>query len=243
MRWKMVIAYDGTDYLGWQSQAGGRTVQDALEAQLKKVFKHEIRLHGASRTDSGVHARAQVAHFDAEWAHGAIKLKRALESGLGERIQIVRLAKTSDDFHARFSAKGKRYRYTIILGSASPFDARWAWSVDYAIDKKLLNAALAKFVGRHNFSAFAGGLKKGEDPIKAVTKARAKWVGKNKIVIDVEGSGFLYKMVRSMVGAAVEVGRGRIALSRIRELLKKPQRTHEVVTAPAQGLCLEKVFY
>jgi tRNA pseudouridine38-40 synthase len=239
----MVVAYDGTNYLGWQSQKNGGAVQDAIEAQLKKVFKESIRLHGASRTDSGVHARAQVAHFDADWAHGADKLRRALNSGVGEGLSITRISKVPDSFHARFSTKGKCYRYTILLREPTPFEARWVWGVDYELDRKKLGLALKMFEGRHDFRSFAGGVNKEETTQKTIYKCRAIWRGDKKIVIEVEGSGFLYKMVRSMVGAAVEVARGKMELARIGELLKTPERTHEVVTAPAKGLCLEKVFY
>lgn len=243
MRWKMIVAYDGTDHFGWQSQQGGRAVQDVIEEKLKRVFKQPVRMHGASRTDSGVHAKGQVAHFDAEWTHGADKLKRAIESGLPDAVQIVKLQKVSDKFHARFGAKGKRYRYTIILGPANPFEVRWAWSFHWAIDKKKLKRALNDFVGVHNFTAIAANVEEKENPIKTITKCDVVWKTKKKAVIEVVGSGFMYKMVRSMVGAAVAVARGKLAPEKIKEMLKTKKRTHEVVTAPPQGLCLEKVFY
>jgi tRNA pseudouridine38-40 synthase len=243
MRWKLWLAYDGTNYLGWQSQKAGGTVQDALEAQLEKIFKRLVRLNGASRTDSGVHARAQVAHFDADWIHGADKLKRALNSGLGEGIAVMKVSRCRDDFHARFSARGKRYRYTILLREPTPFEVRWAWGVDYEINRTNLVRALKSFEGKHDFRAFAGAVNPQEMTVKTIYRCRAIWHGTKKLVIEVEGSGFLYKMVRSIVGAAVDVARGKMALARVRELLENPQRTHEVVTAPARGLCLERVFY
>lgn len=242
MRFQMTIAYDGTDFLGWQSQPGGQTVQDVIEAALQKVFKRHIRIHGASRTDSGVHAWGQVCHFDANWKHTSAKLRLALQALLPETVFIRSLSTTSDRFHARFGAQGKRYIYKIKLTPAHPFEVRNLWEFDYPIDFKILKKALGQFVGKHNFTSFAGNVKDEETPVKTISKITAVKRGVY-ITVTLIGSGFLYKMVRSLVGTAMEVARGKLASTRIKALLNTPKRTHEVVTAPAKGLILDKVFY
>jgi len=242
MRFKLLIAYDGTDFLGFQSQSGGQTVQDAIEASLLSVFKKPIRLHGASRTDSGVHALGQAAHFDAEWTHGCEKLLLALQTGLPKSIVIRELIPVNENFHARFSAKGKRYTYTLKLGKALPFETRYLWEYPYKINFLLLKKALKAFVGSHNFSAFAGAVNKEETPIKTLKKCTASKKG-DVIVITLVGSGFLYKMARSIVGFALEIARGKADCKKIAHYLKNPHRNPEIVTAPALGLRLEEVFY
>jgi tRNA pseudouridine38-40 synthase len=242
----MTIAYDGTDFEGWQSQMSRKAIQDVIEESLRKVFKEKIRLHGASRTDSGVHAWGQSAHFDAEWKYGVDKLLLALQSTLPPTIVIRSLRRVRDNFHARFDAKGKKYTYTIKTTAASPFESRWMWSlkqsVGLSIDFELLKQALHLFEGHHDFSSFSGKVNEEETPTKTLWEVSAKKRG-SKIVITLIGSGFLYKMARSIVGAAIDVARKKIPLKRVEALLKKPERTHEIVTAPAKGLRLEKVFY
>lgn len=242
MRFKMVIAYDGTDFLGWQSQPGGQTVQDTLEAALARIFKKPVRIHGASRTDSGVHAWGQVCHFDATWGYTPGQLRKALQTQLPTTVFIRSLSKVSDKFHARFDAQGKHYSYQLKLTAAHPFEIRQLWEVDYPIDFQLFKKTLKACEGRHNFASFAGNVKDEETPVKHLKRATATKKGAY-VTVTLVGSGFLYKMARSLVGTAVEVARGKLPLKRIKELLKTPRRTHEVVTAPAQGLRLERVFY
>lgn len=241
-RYKLLIAYDGTGFLGWQSQKGGGTVQDVIETALAKVFKRVVRLHGASRTDSGVHALGQVGHFDAFWSHATGKLKEAINSLLPESVRVRQVQRVDKKFHARFSAKGKRYAYQIKLGELTPFECRWVWGYKYPIDKRLLKSALAIFVGRHNFSAFAGTVNVEETPQKTLKSIKCSFKG-NSVIVTLVGSGFLYKMARSIVGTSLEVARGKMSLGRVRELLKTCKRTHEVITAPSKGLRLEKVIY
>ncbi len=242
MRFKMIIAYDGTDFQGWQSQPNGKAVQDAIEESLRKVFKEPIRLHGASRTDSGVHAQGQVGHFDAQWKYSCKKLQNALQTHLPKTILICSLSKASKDFHARFCAQAKRYIYKIKCAPATPFENRYFWSIRHPIDIKLLKDSLKSFEGRHDFSALAGNVLKEETQQKTLFKCSASIRQKN-ITIVLIGSGFLYKMARSIVGTAIEVARGKLPLMRLKQIFKSKKRTHEIVTAPACGLYLEKVFY
>ena len=141
-RWKCVIAYDGGSFNGWQSQEGGNTIQDLVEKQLKQIFGRQIRIEGSGRTDSGVHARAQVFHFDAAWAHGGEKLRLAVQTGLPRSIQLKTVRRARPDFHARFDAKGKIYRYHLDLGEADPFTRNFCWALNRELDWPAVQAAL-----------------------------------------------------------------------------------------------------
>src|SRR5688500_2345539 len=147
-RWKCVCAYDGTSFAGWQSQAGGTAIQDVIEARLGQIFKGPLRIHGSGRTDAGVHAHGQVFHFDASWSHGPQKLLLAIRAGLPPTIQIKSLVVASADFHARFSAKGKRYDYHIHLGDADPFTRLYCWAVFKPLEDSAMQAAAAILRGR-----------------------------------------------------------------------------------------------
>lgn len=242
MRFKMTLSYDGSNYNGYQSQKDSSGVQDTVEKALAKIFKRAVRIHGASRTDSGVHALGQVAHFDVSWTHSTTKLQSAINSLLPEDVQIARIQKVDNDFHARFSTKGKRYVYTLKLGRTNPFDRNSCWGLTFPIKIALLRKAMKAYEGSHNFTAFAGKVKKQENPVKRIDKISVSSAGEF-VKITIEGSGFLYKMVRTMVGFGVEVAREKANLSQIAHYLQNPKRTHEIVTAPAKGLRLEKVFY
>jgi len=243
MRWRCTCAYDGTDFLGWQSQKGGGTVQDYLEKRLAHIFQKPVRVHGSGRTDSGVHARAQVFHFDADWAHPVEHLRRALRSGLPRGLAVTSVKKAAPDFHARFSARGKRYRYKLHLGHAGPFEARWCWSFgERELDVALMREAAKKLLGKHDFSGFSGQYKEGENPVKDLRRLVIVKKGR-RVEFVVEASGFLYKMARGLVGALVAVGQGKLSVEDMERILKSKTRTHEIATAPAIGLCLEKVFY
>lgn len=245
MRWKCRVAYDGTDFFGWQSQAGGNTVQDIIEERLMKVFGREVRIHGSGRTDSGVHARGQVFHFDAEWTHGAENLHKALISSLPEGISIASTLRAADDFHARFSAKGKRYSYTFYEGWASPFETRFMLSLkNLSLDIDKMQEAANSLLGKHDFTAFGAenGNRSKENPVKDLRKLEIIRRG-SKVRITTEASGYLYKMVRSLSGALMHVGTGKLQPGDLKIILLSKKRTHIVQTAPAKGLVMEKVFY
>jgi tRNA pseudouridine38-40 synthase len=242
-RWRCTCAYDGTDFLGWQSQRGGRTVQDFLEKRLAQIFQKPIRVHGSGRTDSGVHARAQVFHFEADWAHPVAHLQRALRSGLPAGLVVSSVRHAAPKFHARYSAKGKRYRYRLYAGYAGPFESRWCWSFgDRPLDIAQMRVAAKKLLGSHDFSAFSGQYEETENPVKHLRKLNIIKNGR-RVEFVVEASGFLYKMARGLVGALVSVGLGKLTPADIERLLHSQKRTQEIVTAPAVGLSLEKVFY
>ena len=245
MRWKCTCAYDGTDFDGWQRQPGGGAVQNHIESALTQVLDMPLQLHGSGRTDAGVHARGQCFHFDAEWWHEPEKLVRALHSILPTSIRIKSVKSVSDDFHARFSVSGKRYLYNYYLGRAEPTDDRYVWACrDLPLDLKEMQAAADRLLGTHDFSAYGAthGKENDPNPVKTVTRLELKQRGKF-IRLYAEGSGFLYRMVRSIAGALYAVGRGRLTPEDIAEILESKQRTHRIVTAPAKGLFLDKVFY
>lgn len=245
MRWKCTVAYDGTDFLGWQTQPGGDTVQALIEQRVAALFGQPVTIFGAGRTDAGVHARGQVFHFDADWQHGPEKLLRAMRPGLPETIQVYAAAPVADDFHARFSATRKVYSYQFMEGRASPFDYRYCWSLEsYRLDIDAMTRAAAFLLGTHDFAAFAANPAEDRlgDTIRTLYELGIARAGP-RVSLRVVGNGFLYKMVRSLAGCLFDVGRGALSPDAIPSILAARKRTHIVRSAPAQGLCLDSVAY
>ncbi|MDR2674167.1 MAG: tRNA pseudouridine(38-40) synthase TruA [Opitutaceae bacterium] len=242
-RWKCVCAYNGAPFAGWQSQRGGGAIQDIIEARLRAVFGRGTRIHASGRTDAGVHARGQVFHFDAPWRHGAGKLRAALEAGLPPALQIKSVRKAPPTFHARFSAIGKIYTYHLHLGAPDPFARPYVWVRRRPLDFAAMTAAAAALRGRHDFRAFSVL----NDPPRENTVRdlrRLDLVRRGaRIRVTAEADGFLYKMVRSLAGALVAAGEGKITPARIAEALATGKRPPSLTTAPPQGLFLERVLY
>jgi tRNA pseudouridine38-40 synthase len=246
MRLKLIIAYDGAHFAGWQSQAHGDTVQDAIEKVLALIGEKPIRLHGAGRTDSGVHAFGQVAHFDAppESRMAAADWLRALNGNLPSAVRILRATRADADFHARFSAMGKIYRYDLWTGGVlPPHLARRAWHMPQPLDIGALREALQLFVGSHDFHAFTAN--RGTPPGDTVRRIQAIRVAQSgaSLRLTFEGEGFLYKMVRMLTGAGIRVAQGRASLEALRELLANPRTGRWTNVAPADGLYLVRVRY
>ena len=242
-RWKCLCAYDGGTFSGWQSQASQDAVQDVIERRLEQVFGEKIRTHSSGRTDSGVHALGQVFHFDAAWRHGADKLRVALQTGLPRSIRLKGLRAAKPDFHARFDAKGKIYRYHVYRGEADPFTTAYCWSVNRELDWAAMAAAAKILRGKHDFWAFSGENDRTyETTVRDLRRLDIARKGRN-ITFTYEADGFLYKMVRSLTGALVNVGLGKLSLPEVAGLLKTRKRIPAVLTAPAQGLFLVKVIY
>jgi len=245
MRWKCTCAYDGTNFEGWQRQPSGLAIQNSIEMALTQIFDRPIQIQGSGRTDAGVHARGQCFHFDADWAHSPDKLIRALHAALPTAIRIHSVRQVSDKFHARYSSKAKRYLYRYYLGRANPLEDRYVWACrDLPINLEAMQAAAEALIGEHDFTAYSATHAKDNDPnpIKKVTRLALKQQGKH-LRLEAQGSGFLYRMVRSFAGALYAVGRGRLTAVDIAQILESKQRTHRIVTAPAKGLSLDKVFY
>ncbi len=246
-RFKCYCAYDGTDFSGWQSQANAVAIQDIIEARLQTIFKQPVKIHASGRTDAGVHAHQQVFHFDAVWRHDIEKLGRALRGGFPDSIQITQIFKAKPTFHARFSATGKRYCYRLHTERADPMQTRYTWSLQNPVNLERMHSAAKLLIGTHDFVNFSARRNDGSDEnldtIRTLTKLDISQRG-SRITITAEADGFLYKMVRTLVGAVVECGLGKIephTLSSFLDTPFNPKRPFPV--APAHGLCLEKVFY
>ena len=252
-RFLAVVAYDGTDYVGWQVQPNGQSVQAFIEARLSRIFKRPVDIVGSGRTDSGVHSEGQCFHFDAFWPHPASALLRALRSGEPGGILVRSLRRVPGDFHARYSAKGKRYRYEMCRGHPLPWDARYCLALgDRKLDIPAMRRAAKLLLGRHDFSAFGanhGQSMENENPVKDLRRLDIRVRGP-RITVTTEASGYLYKMVRRLVGSLVEIGCGNASIDDLTALLTEPSASKPGgrldparVTAPPSGLFLEEIVY
>ena len=244
---KLTIAYDGTQYGGWQRQPNAITVQELLERALETLIGTRVAIHGSGRTDAGVHARAQVASCTLTTRHSPLILCRALNAQLPKDIRVLGVREVNDGFHARFSARGKEYRYQVDCGAvADPFLRRYAWHHPHPLNVAAMRRAARLLKGRHDFAALSA------NPMRPASRARGtvRTVSKlavskrnDLLTISVCADGFLYKMVRSIVGALVKVGEGKLTAEQLKELVKTKKRTTLVETAPAHGLFLWRVWY
>lgn len=243
-RYSISLSYDGTDYAGWQIQPNGSTVQEKLEDALRRLSSTPVRVHGSGRTDRGVHARQQVAHCDLPESIAPLELKKALNAILPQDIRISRIVCVPTDFHARRSAVGKQYRYFLWDGDVvPPFLRRYRTHVPKRLDVTAMNAAAAHVIGQHDFSAFtANPNREVPSTIRRLTELRAVRHG-HEVVVIASSDGFLYKMVRSLVGLLIRVGQGDLPPEVAQTILRSRERTARVPTAPPQGLFLWKVDY
>lgn len=241
---QLAIAYDGTNYAGWQLQPSGRTIQELVEGALAKMAGGAVRVHGSGRTDAGVHAKAQVANCSFRTALTTATLLRALNGNLPVDIRVYRVQEVEARFHARFSAKGKEYRYQIDCGVvADPFVRAYAWHHPRPLNVAAMRRAARLLNGRHDFAALsANPMRPVETTVRTVSKLSVTKRG-NLLTITVVADGFLYKMVRSIVGALVKVGEVRMTVEELERLVKAKKRSALVETAPAHGLFLWRVFY
>ena len=244
-RLRLVIAYDGSGFRGWQSQAHGDTVQDCLEKAFASVTGQEIRVHGAGRTDSGVHALGQCAHADVPAGRlTAATWLKALNALLPPQARVLNCRFVAATFHARFSARGKVYRYRITTAPVlSPFERGRAWHVLKPLDEAKLRAAAALFVGKHDFAGFTAN--RGKPPTsttRTIHRIRVRYTAA-LTTIDFDGNGFLYKMVRLLTGAIVRCATGKESLSEIKYRLDYPSKNGIRFVAPAEGLTLVRVRY
>jgi tRNA pseudouridine38-40 synthase len=244
MRLQLEIAYHGTGLNGWQSQACGNTVQDCLEKAFLALCRERIPVHGAGRTDAGVHAEAQCAHADVP--NDRLSLREwlpALNAHLPDAIRVMKIHEAPSDFHARFSAKGKIYSYTVWNGPAlHPLMKDRAWHVPGALDFEKLQRACELFTGTHDFAAFS--LRRSNGPEQTVRTIHSieNQIAEQKIELIFEGEGFLYKMVRILSAAIIRHAIGKVEIDELAVQLRSttPAFMH---TAPAAGLCLVRVIY
>lgn len=244
-RLKLIIAYDGSRFSGWQSQARGDTIQDRIEAALANVVGQKLRLHGAGRTDTGVHALGQCAHVDLPPTRlEPAVLTSAINASLPPQIRVLRSRFVPKTFHARFSCRGKVYRYRLATTPVlSPLEFGRAWHVIGKIDDKSLRASAELFIGTHDFSGFAAN--RGhpvESTIRTIRKLHLSRTA-TTTVIEFQGDGFLYKMVRLMVGAMVQCALGKKRVDDLRQRLLGLTTQRVGFVAPACGLTLVRVIY
>lgn len=243
---KITLQYDGTNYVGWQRQAAGTSIQGLLEDALTPIAGTHVTVHGAGRTDAGVHALAQVASVSFPGTHESTVLARALNAVLPPEVRVLAVEDVPTDFHARFSALGKTYEYRIVNAPiVSPFLVRYVWHVPNPLDLGAMKRAAAHLVGAHDFAAFqAAGSDVGssERTIKAID-----WDDGDRpdvpLAIRVNGDGFLRHMVRNIAGTLVDIGLGRWTSNQMVEILASRDRAKAGATAPAQGLFLVCVEY
>jgi tRNA pseudouridine38-40 synthase len=245
-RYKMIISYDGTGYGGWQSQPNSICIQDIIESVLTKILRQKINIVGSGRTDAGVHALGQVAHFDSTIALDLSKCLYSANSLLSNEIRIFSIEETSEKFHARYSATGKTYQYRLHLDRiGDPFKAKYALHVKHKIDIEKLYTGSRHFIGTHDFSAFANQQHKGSAAIDGVRTIKRLDIIEEigGIRLEYEGDGFLYKMVRNITGTLLDVASGKISVASIPEILQSKDRKQAGRTAEAHGLCLVEVYY
>jgi tRNA pseudouridine38-40 synthase len=244
---RLTIAYDGTRYAGWQIQKTGTGVQERIEEALAKLFTSRPRLHSSSRTDTGVHALGMVAHVEIPRTQFKIplaKLPLALNAFLPDDIRVLAARRCQPDFHARFSATGKQYRYFVWNHpAANPLSRHMTWHVPQKLDLTAMRVGARLFLGRHDFTTFAGTRRyELESTTRTLTRCDIKRSGPLLTFI-IDGDGFLYKMCRGIVGTLVQLGRGKFSQADLRRMLGARDRREGGMAAPAQGLVLWKVFY
>ena len=267
---KITLAYDGTNYVGWQRQASGTSVQGVIEGALRELDGREVVLHGAGRTDAGVHALGQVASCALHRAMESGVLRRALNARLPRDVRVVLAEEVAPDFHARFLARAKSYRYRIYNADVmSPFERHYAWHVGGRLDVEAMDSAARLLEGRHDFAAFQTAPGTTRTTERTVTRSRVTRTrisategtedteqrtdsalrvpralrGGDVIVCEITGDGFLRHMVRAIVGTLVDIGRGRWSIGEMREVLASRDRGRAGPTAPACGLFLVGVEY
>jgi tRNA pseudouridine38-40 synthase len=236
---KIVIAYDGTDFHGWQYQPNERTIQGELEAALERVTGEPSKLYGAGRTDQGVHARGQVANFKTGSAMPVPDLCRALNAVVDRNIVITDMAEVGPDFHSRFSAISKVYQYQIMF-TPSPFLRRYAWHVGYPLELPAMDQVFKRLLGRRDFAPFS--VHNGEDADTVCSLRELNLTELDSgIIIKIQADRFLRRMIRGIVGFAVDVSRGRYAVTDTEKVFQG--LITDLYFAPPHGLCLMEVLY
>ncbi len=243
-RWKLTLEYDGRPFVGWQRQDNGRSVQQTLEDAIRRFSGVEVRVHGAGRTDAGVHALAQVAHFDLEKDASALAVHGALNAHIRPwPVAVLTAEPVTDAFHARFSATGRRYLYRIVNRRAPlALDHGRAWQVARPLDAEAMDEAAQMLLGRHDFSTFRASLCQAGSPVKTLDRLRVERTGED-IRITAAARSFLHHQVRNMVGTLVLVGMGKWSAPMVRAALEARDRGRGGPTAPPDGLYFTGVTY
>ncbi|GAB2025936.1 tRNA pseudouridine(38-40) synthase TruA [Lactovum odontotermitis] len=244
-RLKATIAYDGTDFAGFQEQPDQRTIQSEIEKVLTKINSgQEIKIQGAGRTDAGVHAYGQVLHFDLNDQRPIERIRFALDTQTPADISVWKLEEVTEDFHARFSPHEKIYEYLLDNSfTRSPFKRRGQAWFRYPLDIEPMQAAAAELTGRHDYSGFTATGTSVEDKVRTITEASVSKIDGTSFRFTFRGNGFLYKQVRNMVGTLIKIGNGKMPVSQINKILATGDRRFAGPTAHPEGLYLKEVIY
>lgn len=241
--YKLTIAYDGTRFFGWEHQPDKDTIQGKLESVLGELNGAPVDVIGAGRTDAGVHARAMVASVQLETSYSDTEIRDYCNRYLPDAIAVREVKECAPQFHARYKAAGKTYRYTCFDGPVKPvFDRRYLTLLDHPVDEAAMSQAAQYLIGEHDFRAFCGNPKMKKSTVRTVDSITIER-RKDRVFFTFHGNGFLQNMVRIMVGTLLEVGRGFWPPEQVREILASCDRTQAGPTAPPEGLCLMKVDY
>lgn len=246
IRYKVVIAYDGTDFSGFQRQPHVRTVQEEIEKTLLRINSgRAVAVHGAGRTDAGVHAYAQVIHFDLPEERDVEKLRFALDTQCPEDISVVSVEQVSMDFHARYTKHRKTYEFLVDTGRPkNPMMRQYATAYPYPLKLEWMQEAIKYLVGTHDFTGFTATGTSVEDKVRTIERATVEVDAKTGfLVFTFTGNGFLYKQVRNMVGTLLKIGNGRMPVSQIQTILNKKDRSLAGPTAAGNGLYLKEIVY
>jgi tRNA pseudouridine38-40 synthase len=241
---KLTVVYDGTRFVGWQRQAEGESIQGLLEDALARFEGAPVTVHGAGRTDAGVHALGQVASARLTCAHDAATLTRALNAQLPPDVRVLRVEEAAADFHARFSARAKTYRYVIRNAPiAMPFERAYVWHLREPLNVDAMRRAAAVVIGTHDFSAFQSAGTPARDSVRTILRSEIVEREPSLLLYEVTGTGFLRHMVRALLGTLVEVGRGWRRPESLASLVAAGRRADAGATAPPHGLFLVSVDY
>ena len=243
-RYRLTIEYDGRSFVGWQTQANGRSVQQAIEEAILRFSGETVRIRGAGRTDAGVHALGQVCHFDLEKPHAPLRIREAMNAQLRpEPVAVIEADEVAEDFDARFSAKARHYLYRILDRRAPPaLDLGRVWHVPRRLDAEAMHEAAQALVGKHDFTTFRAAECQAKSPVKTLSAIAVSRYG-DEVHVTTSARSFLHNQVRSMVGSLKKVGEGRWPIASIAEALAAADRRRCGPVAPPDGLYLVRVDY
>ena len=243
MRYMITFSYDGSNFNGYQKQDGCRTVEECLENALYDINNHsETKIVSSGRTDKGVHAKAQTAHFDLNVNITEYKLKSAINSLVPDDIHVIKAEKVNNDFHARYNVKKKTYKYYLNIGEYNPMERKYVYQYNRELDIDKMKEAIKFFEGTHDFKNFVSSECKKNSYIRDIYYADIE-IKKNIIIFKFTGNGFMKYQVRNMVGTLLKVGKGKLEPNSIKEIIDNPNRKKDVLTIKPEGLYLEEVKY